>query len=110
MKKYLLSIVTIVCVLVLVGCSSNKLRGKWQGATQDGIKTTWEFKSGDKVSYENEFGITSDGTYKIKDNVVTIDLKTWSEPIDYKFEVKNGKLSLTATNQFSPSYIDLEKK
>ncbi len=111
MKKYLLTLVLVLSVFVLVGCGSkNELEGTWEGATEDGMQTTFTFKSGDAVHYENEYGIKSDGTYEIKDDVVTIKLDTWDAAIDYKYEIKDGKLTLTAQNKYSPSYTDMEKK
>ena len=46
----------------------------------------------------------------IKDDKVTIDLDIWSSPIEYKYEIKNGKLNLTATNGYSANYEGLTKK
>lgn len=110
MKKILLSIVTVCFLLVLVGCGkSNKLIGKWKGATNDGIEVKWEFLKKDVVKYENQYGIESSGKYTVKDDTVTISLDVWSEDIVYKYEVKDGKLNLTATTQFNPSYTGLTK-
>ena len=110
MKKTLLSFVAAFFVLLLVGCGkSNKLIGKWTGKTNDGLKTTWVFEKKDVVKYENEFGIKSNGTYKITDNIVTISLESWSNPIDYEFDIHDGKLYLTAQNKYSPSYDGLTK-
>lgn len=111
MKKVFLSLIVIVAVLFVSGCGkTNELVGTWNGDTNDGLNTTFEFKKGDKVSYLNEYGITSEGTYKIKDDIVTIDLKSWSEAKNYKFTIKKGKLSLTAQDSYSPSYTNMIKK
>ena len=112
MKK-VLGCLVLVCLLVLVtacGGKSNALVGTWEGKTNDGLKTTFEFKKGGDVKYSNEYGFDSEGTYEIDGNMVTINLKTWSEAKKYKFEVKDKKLSLTAQDQFSPSYKDMAKK
>ena len=110
MKKILACLVLVLSLVLVTGCGKNSpLVGKWDGKTNDGLKTTFEFKKGDKVSYSNEFGINSEGTYKIKDDIVTISLETWSEAKEYKFEVKDKKLSLTAQDQYSPSYKDMKK-
>lgn len=110
MKKYIFSFVAILTLLVVTACGSNKLKGSWEGATTDGIKTTITFDKKDKVTYKNEYAFNSTGTYKIKDDKVTIDLDIWSSPIEYKFEVKNSKLNLTATNGYSANYEGMVKK
>lgn len=113
MKKILLSFVAVFAVVLLAGCgSSNKLIGTWDGKTEDGLKTTFTFEKKGKVSYSNEYGVNSDGTYTIKDDVVTIKLDTWDKSLEYKFVVKKKKLTLTPTsaNSYSPSYKEMSKK
>ena len=56
MKKYIFSFVAILTLLVVTACGSNKLKGTWEGATTDGIKTTITFDKKDKVTYKNEYG------------------------------------------------------
>ena len=116
MKKYLLVLTLIVSVVFLTACgSSNELEGTWKGLT-DGesrdnqIETTFVFKSGGEVEYSNEYGIKGNGTYEIKDDVVNIKLNTWDQAKDYKFKVDGDKLSLTATDVYSPSYSELKKQ
>lgn len=111
MRKILFSLVLVMCVCVLAGCGkSNELVGTWEGETTDGMKTTFVFKSGDKVEYSNEFGIKSNGTYKIKDDTVTINLEAWDKEKVYKFSVNDNTLKLSATDAYSPSYNNLTKK
>ena len=111
MKKFLLSVVAVFALVLVVGCGkSSPLVGKWNGDTNDGLNTTFTFEKGDKVSYENEFGVKSEGTYKIDGDKVTISLKSWDKEKVYKFEVKGSKLTLTATDKYSPSYKNMEKK
>lgn len=115
-KKFLLLSLFFVSLFVLVGCgSSNELVGKWKGLTdgdsrENQIETTFEFKSGEDVEYSNEYGIKSSGTYEIKDNTVTIKLDTWDQSKDYEFKVDGDKLSLTATDRYSPSYSEMVKQ
>lgn len=109
MKKIITFVVLFASVLLLTACGGNKLIGTWEGTANE-MKTTFTFKSGDKVEYKNELGINSTGTYKIKGEEVTIKLEAWDKEKVYKFEVKNNKLSLTATDSYSPSYKDMEKK
>lgn len=111
MKKYLVSIVTVFALLLVVGCGKKSpLIGKWDGSTEDGLKTTIVFEKGNKITYENEFGIKSAGTYKVDGEKVTISLKIWDKDKVYKFEVKDNKLNLTATDKYSPSYKNMIKK
>ena len=111
MKKILSVLVLAVSVIFLTACGSkNKLIGTWEGATQDGLKTTFTFEKKDVVKYENEYGFKGEGTYKIEDDKVTITLDIWQEKKVYKFEIKDKKLYLTATDQYSPSYKGMTKK
>ena len=110
MKKVLFSILLVCSVFFLTACGSNKLIGTWEGETNDGLKTTFTFEKKNVVKYENEFGFSSEGTYEIKDDIVTIELKLWSEKKEYKFEIKDKKLYLTATDKYSPSYKGMTKK
>lgn len=111
MKKYFGIFMVVVCLLCVTACGKgNKLVGKWTGETNDGLETTFNFKKDGKVEYSNEYGFDSTGTYEIKKDVVTITLESWSESKEYKFEVKDGKLSLTAQDKYSPSYKEMIKK
>ena len=111
MKKVLVCLVAVLSLVIVTGCGkSNKLVGTWEGKTNDGLETTFEFKKNGDVNYKNEYGFDSEGTYEIDGNIVTINIKTWSQAKKYKFEVKDKKLSLTAQDQFSPSYKDMIKK
>ena len=110
MKKVLFCLV-LVCTLVLAtACGGNKLVGTWEGDSNDGLKTTFIFAKDGKVTYKNEYGFDSKGTYEVKDNKVTISLKSWDEKKVYKYEIKDGKLKLTATDKYSPSYNSMTKK
>ena len=45
MKKYLVSIVTVFTLLLVVGCGKKSpLIDKWEGSTEDGLKTTIVFE------------------------------------------------------------------
>lgn len=109
MKRVLSTIVLVCSFALLVGCGSNKLVGKWEGATEDGLKTTFTFEKKDVVKYQNEFGFNSEGTYSIKDDKVTISLKSWSQDKVYKYSIKDGKLTLKATDKLSPTYKNMKK-
>ena len=115
-KRFLLFSLFVASLFIFAGCgSSNKLVGTWKGLT-DGesrdmqIETTFKFEKNGDVSYSNEYGITSDGTYEIKDDKVVISLETWSESKTYEFKVDGDKLSLTATDVYSPSYSEMKKQ
>lgn len=116
-NKILLISIFFVSVFVLVGCGKNsdELEGTWKGLT-DGesrdyqIETTFKFDGNGKVEYENEYGIKSEGTYEIKDNKVTISLKSWDEAKVYEFSINDKTLSLKATDVYSPSYSELDKQ
>jgi len=112
MKKIVICLVALLSLILVTGCGSKKseLVGTWDGETVDGLKTTLTFKKNGDVKYENEFGFDSEGTYKIKGEIVTISLKSWNEAKKYKFEIKDKKLSLTAQDEYSPSYKDMVRK
>lgn len=114
MKKIISLMCVFVCVILLSGCGNkkdtNKLVGTWKGTTNDGLETTFVFKKDKKVDYSNQYGVSSSGTYEIKDDEVTIKLEFWDKEKVYKYEAKDSKLSLTATDRLSPSYKDMEKQ
>lgn len=110
MRKILVSFVAIISILLLTACGSNKIVGTWVGHTQDGLETTFIFEKDGTFKYDNEYGFNSEGKYTIKDNIITIELKSWSAKKEYKFAIKNNKLDLTATDQYSPSYKGMEKR
>ena len=110
MKRFLVCMIAIVSLFLVTGCGKKAIVGTWEGATTDGMKTTFEFKSNGDVAYDNEYGFDSTGTYKIKGNIITIELKSWTKAKEYKYEIKDNKLSLTAQDDYSPSYKDMKRK
>ena len=111
MKKIVLYFSLILAVFVLVGCGKkNELEGTWKGATNDGLEVTIVFKSGGEMTYATEFMSESKGTYEVKDDIVTINVEAWSQAKEYKYEIKDGKLNLTAQDEYSPSYTGLVKE
>ena len=111
MKRIIICLIALISIVVVTGCGkTNDLVGTWKGETNDGLKTTFTFTKGNDVKYENEYGIKSEGTYEIEDDIVTINLKSWNEDKKYKFEIKDKKLTLTAQDKYSPSYTDMIKK
>ena len=110
MKKIFGALVTVCFLFIVVGCGkSNKLVGKWEGATEDGLKTTFVFNKDNTVSYENEYGFDSIGKYEIKDNKVTISLESWSDDKVYEFKVDGKTLDLVSTDKYSPTYKGMKK-
>ena len=113
MKKILISsmlvCVLIASMLILAGCGKDKLAGKWSDAVDDMYNATFEFDGKGNVTYVTEYA-EGKGTYKIKDDKVTISLDIWTKPIEYKFEFNDKKLTLTATNGYSPNYKELKKQ
>lgn len=110
MKRFLVCLVAVISIFLVTGCGKNAIVGTWEGTSNDGLKTTFEFKNDGKVAYDNEYGFNSTGTYKLKGSTITIKLETWEKEKEYKFEIKNNKLSLTAQDDYSPSYKDMKKK
>ena len=113
-KKLLLVSLLFVSLFVFVGCgSSNELVGTWKGlddaeSRDMQMETTFVFESNGNVTYSNEYGITGTGTYEINENKVTIEMDIWSKV--YEFKVDGDKLSLIATDAYSPSYSELIKQ
>lgn len=112
MKKNLLLLVTVFASLfILVGCGkSNALVGEWTGDTEDGLTTTFTFNDDGTAKYSNEYEFNSEGTYEIKEEVVTITMEFWDQPKEYTFKIEDGKLSLTANDVYSPNYKEMTKK
>ncbi len=106
MKKFVLAF--LLMAVLLVGCSKDPIIGTWEGKSNDGIKTTFTFKSGDKMIFANEYGFEKEGTYKIDGDKINIKHDLWEKT--YKFEIKDDKLSLIKIQEYDPEYIDLIKK
>ena len=116
-KKYLLLIALFVSVLVVTGCGKkeNELIGTWSGHSNEvseeyQMEATFIFESEGKVTYKNSYGTNTTGTYKIKDNIVTIEVSAWDKAKEYKFKIDGDKLDLIAQDDYSPSYEGLEKE
>lgn len=80
MKKTVLSLITIIVLLVLVGCSGTTntqedlQSKKWNVVTTQGQSYTMEF--GESTITTEAFGITQGSNYSIKDNQFLLsDLK-----------------------------------
>ena len=114
MKKYFGLLLIVICVLTLTACGkseSNKLIGTWTGISSGNINTTYTFKKDLTVDFDDEYGFyPSSGTYEINEDVVTIKLDSWSESKQYRFEIKDGKLSLMAISAYMPSYPEMTKQ
>lgn len=110
MKKFYVSIVAIFMLILVTGCGkSNPIVGTWEGATEDGLATTWEFKSNNKVDYKDTFE-TGTGKYEIDGNTIKISLDIKENEKVYEFKVEGNTLTMLATDQVSPSYNKLTKK
>ena len=116
-KKYLLVLSLFVSLFLFAGCgkNDNELVGKWEGHTYAAeeeyqISTTFEFENGGKVTYINGYGTNATGKYTVSGNTVVIEVSAWDKPKEYKFKIEDNKLDLTAQDDYSPSYVGLEKK
>lgn len=113
MKKYILSLVVVLALVFVVGCSkgtTDPIIGTWKGETIDGLETTFEFKKDNKISYDNEYGFASEGTYKKDDKYIYIDLESWTAEKKYEYTLDGDKLDLKATDLYSPSYEGMKKQ
>ncbi len=108
MKKVLVSVLLCLSLVFITGCGGDKLKGTWSKATDDELNSIFTFDGSGKVTYKNDY-FSNDGTYTIEDNKVTIK-EVWSDVKTYEFVIKDNKLSLTATDNYSPSYKDLKKE
>ena len=107
MKKVLVGLVLCLSLVFITGCGSDKLKGAWSGESNDGLKSTFTFDGKGEVTYKNDF-YENKGTYTIENNKVTIK-DVWSDNKVYEFTIKDDKLTLTATDNYSPSYKNLGK-
>ena len=118
MKTKVLLIITLFATLFLfTGCGKkeNELIGKWEGHTNEvevayQMQASFEFESEGKVTYIDDYGTNAVGTYKITDNTVVIEVSAWDKPKEFKFKIEDGKLDLIAQDNYSRSYVELEKK
>lgn len=110
MKKYLLLVLAVI--LFAVGCGKkDPIVGTWVYGDMDKmdkLAATFTFESDNKVTYENNVGITGTGTYEIRDGQITLDLDLWKKT--YNYEIKDGKLSLNKIEHYDPEYKDMIKK
>lgn len=111
MKKFFLLTIVCLSVIALTGCGKkNALIGKWKGETTFGISATFEFKKDGKLVYTDDNNVSSTGTYKIKDNVVTIDIKTWSSVVKYDFDILDKVLTLKSHDSEYPDFVSMIKQ
>ncbi len=109
MRKYIMVVLLVVLFLV-TACSSNRIVGKWIDTNEDNIETIFEFKNDGEVLYTNSDGVEVAGTYNLDGDLIIINLEIWSKPIEYKFFIEDEKLTLTSNDDYSPSYINMEKR
>ncbi len=116
-KKVLLLVTLFATVLLFAGCGKkeNDLIGKWEGHTNEvdeiyQMQVTFEFESEGKVTYINSYGSNVVGKYTINDNTVVIEVSDWDKAKEFKYKIEDGKLDLIAQDDYSQSYVGLEKK
>lgn len=86
--------------------SKDLLKGNWSGYNDD-LRIIWIFEDG-KASMKNDY-FSGSGTYEIKDHeTVIIKLDAWENEKTYNYSFKEGKLSLISTDNYSPSYENME--
>ncbi len=113
--KMLISILLVLMLgLALVGCgggsSGDPLKGKWEGESDDGIVTTWNFDGNGACKMENEFGAKVEGTYTVEDNILMMQMTDWDEANKYEITLNDGKLSIKNVDEsYRPNY-ELQKK
>lgn len=109
MKKIILSLALIVSVIFLTACGDKtpEIVGKWSGETNDGINATFVFHKDNTIDYDNTY-FSNSGKYSLDGNKVTIE-DVWDNPKTYEYKIKDNKLSLIATDSYSPSYSGLSK-
>lgn len=110
MKKAISLVICLVIVLSLVACGGGDvLKGTWtcEDSNYGTVEFTFDGK-GKECTYSNDF-FEGSGTYVIDGDQVTITLDLWEDAKLYDFSVSDTSLTLTATDDLSPSY-DLTKK
>ena len=110
-KSIALLLVLIIGASLLAGCggSGDVLKGTWQGTYEDG-DATWTFDGNGKCNLTTIFLDKKPGTYTIT-NETKVDVKIdgWDDPITYSYKIDGSKLTLTASDPYSPNY-ELTKK
>lgn len=98
----------LIIALALVACGGgDALKGTWTCNDENYGTVTFDFNGSGNCSFSNDF-YSADGTYTINEQQVTIS-GVWSEDKIYDFAVTDNGLTLTATDELSPSY-SLSKK
>ncbi len=93
-KKLIMASITLLGLLTLTGCGSNKLSGDYTGTIKFLFmesKSTLTFK-GDTVTEKQDGEITSKGNYKIEDNQLQFNLDDTNVTADLSKDRKSFTL------------------
>ncbi len=109
MKRKLGLIALLMVMVVLLTACGNGLEGPTWKMKDAEEETTWTFKGG-KVTI-NIGGESSEGTYKIDGNKITINppADVQGQPLTAEFKVEGNKLTLSG-GEGSIGSIEFEKK
>ena len=100
MKKLL--IVLFLSVIFLTGCGKNKVVGSWYIINENSINSYYTFNKDMTGSY-NFNGISSEFTYEIDGNKMTLNFVNSIVPSSFEFEIKDNTLTISS-NGFSQSF------
>ena len=94
MKKYLLSVLLLLCVFVLSGCTSKKttIVGKWE-AKHGTVSYVYTFRD-DKTCEYNAGGTIMKCTYTTDGDKLSILYDGNTASFDTTYEIKDGKLNV----------------
>ena len=109
MKKYVFSFLAIIMLVMVVGCGKKKesIVGEWKIDKIQNGPVYITFGKDNSLTYKNiNFEVT--GKYSIEKDVVTF-IEVWDDEYEFKYEIKDGKLTLTALDEDVLSYTDMER-
>ncbi len=113
MKKLIPLLLLLAMLLTLAACGGgDALKGTWvdKGSEEGDVEKTWVFNGRGVARFQvPEWRTDSEGTYSVDGDTVTIMMPAWDEEKVYEFRLEGDSLTLTATDEYSPSY-DMVRK
>lgn len=109
MKKYLLTFLAVIMLVVVTGCGKKKesIVGEWKIDNIQNGPVTIIFGEDNSLTYKNIY-FEATGKYSIEKDIVTFT-EVWDDEYQFKYEIKDGKLTLTPLDEDVLNYNNMER-